>query len=94
MFTSLNLCAETKLDMFTADCIHTLINFMGHVTERAGKNFMLSRQTLHHMAYTPGAVLAFDRDEVEDRIRYPHGGLVFVPDEERIKGTQVSPTFK
>jgi hypothetical protein len=67
---------------------------MGHVTQRAGKHFKLSRQTLHHMAFTRGAVLAFDRDEVKDRVRYPHGGLVFVPDEEALEGMQVSPTFK
>lgn len=66
---------------------------MGHVTEQPGKYFMLSRQTLWHMAYTPGAVLAWiERKNAKNYIRYPCGGLVFVPDDER-EGMHISPTF-
>ena len=87
-------CAETKLDQFTADCLHTLIRFMGHVTERPGKYFMLSRQTLYHMANTPGAVLAWiERKNAKNYLRYPCGGLVFVPDENEYDGMQVISLF-
>ena len=73
--------------------MHTLIRFMGHVTERPGKYFMLSRQTLYHMAYTPGAVLAWiERKNAMNYIRYPCGGLVFVPDDAR-EGMHILPTF-
>jgi len=87
--------AETKLDKFTADCVHTLIRFMGHVTERPGKYFMLSRQTLYHMAHTPGAVLAWiERKHAKNYLRYPFGGLVFVPDEHGYDGMYASfPVF-
>ena len=66
---------------------------MGHVTERCGKHYRLSRQTLHHMAYSPGAVLVWDRDEENDRVRYPCGGFVFVPDQDGFIGKQVSPVI-
>ena len=45
------------------------------------------------MAYSPGAVLVWDRDEENDRVRYPCGGFVFVPDQDGFIGKQVSPVI-
>ena len=59
---------------------------MGHVAQRPGKWFMVSRQTMYHMAFSHRPVLVFDRDENEDRLRYPCGGFVFVPDENGTEG--------
>jgi hypothetical protein len=48
--------SEARLDRVSADAIHTLQNFMGHISERYGKNFYLSRQFLHILANESRAV--------------------------------------
>jgi hypothetical protein len=54
---------------------------MGFITRNPDKYFMLSRQTLFHMAETKGAVLACVERDGRNFNRYPWGGLVFVPDD-------------
>jgi hypothetical protein len=45
------------------------------------------------MAFSPKPVLVFDRDEDRNKLRYPCGGFVFVPDENGAEGMQVSPVL-
>ena len=68
---------ETKFDQFTANCVHTLWNHMGHGSQRHGKNFIISRQTLHVAAFVPRSVEITD----DTGKGYPGGGLMFVPDD-------------
>ena len=81
--TFLTLCTimmiliETKFDPFTASCVHTLWNHMGHVSQWHGKHFIKSRQTLHLAAFFPRSVEITD----ETGKGYPGGGLMFVPED-------------
>ena len=49
--------AAKKASAFVIQCLYTLYNTMGNVTGHHGKHFLVSRQTMHLMAFHPHALL-------------------------------------
>lgn len=60
------------MDRILADAVHTLFNFMGHVSERYGKHFLWSRQCLYYAAFDPRSVLIC----TNDCSGIPRGGFI------------------
>lgn len=57
LLTLSNCVAARKASPFVIQCLYTLYNTLGNVTGQHGKHFLVSRQTMHLMAYSSNAVL-------------------------------------